>query len=61
MENYSLADLAAVTGANDGFGCGGNGGILSWLLIFALLGGGGLGFGFGGNNRGNYRGPRERI
>lgn len=43
------ADVAAVTRNNDcygdGFGMGG--GWLSWLLIFALIGGNG--FGFGGN------------
>lgn len=43
------ADVAAVTRNNDcygdGFGVGG--GWLSWLLIFALIGGNG--FGFGGN------------
>lgn len=46
------ADVAAVTRNNDcygdGFGMGG--GWLSWLLIFALIGGNGFGF---GGNRGN--------
>lgn len=48
--SYSLADIRAATegnGWNDG--CGMGGGWLSWILIFALLGGGGFGF----NNRGN--------
>ena len=51
MDNLSVADIAAVTRnsdyCNDGMGFGG--GWLSWILIFALLGGGGFGF----NNRGN--------
>lgn len=49
MDNISVSDIAAVTRNNDcygdGFGMGG--GWLSWLLIFALIGGNG--FGFGGN------------
>lgn len=49
--SYSLADIRAATeGNNWGDGCGMGGGFLSWILIFALLGGGGLGFG----NRGNF-------
>lgn len=49
MDNYSLADLAAVTN-NDGF-CGGNGGgWIVWILLFALLGGGGFGWGGRGEN-----------
>lgn len=43
MENFSLADIAAVTG-NEGFG-GMGGGWLAWILLFALFGGGGFGFG----------------
>lgn len=43
MENYSLSDIAAVTG-NEGFG-GMGGGWLAWILLFALFGGGGFGFG----------------
>ena len=47
MDNLSVADIAAVTRnndyCNDGMGFGG--GWLSWILIFALLGGGGFGFG----------------
>ena len=45
MENFSLADIAAVTG-NEGFG-GMGGGWLAWILVFALCGGG---FGFGNRN-----------
>lgn len=52
--NYSLADLAAVTnGNNDGFG---NGGSWAWFLIIILLFAGNWGYGnggfFGGNNGG---------
>lgn len=49
MDNYSLSDLAAVTRDNDGFGGMGGGGWLAWILLFALFGGGG--FGFGGRNQ----------
>lgn len=48
MENYSLSDIRAVTDGNDGFG-GMGGGWFAWILLFALFGGGG--FGFGGGNR----------
>lgn len=48
MYNYSLSDIAAVTG-NEGFG-GMGGGWLAWILLFALFGGNGFGFG----NRGNF-------
>lgn len=44
--NYTLSDIAAVTG--DGMGFGGNNGFL-WLLAILFLGGGGFGW---GNNRG---------
>lgn len=51
MDNISVSDIAAVTRNNDcygdGFGMGG--GWLSWLLIFALIGGNG--FGLGGRNQ----------
>lgn len=47
MENgYSPADYAVMNG-NDGFGMGG-GGFLAWILLFALFGGNG--FGWGGRN-----------
>lgn len=48
MDNYSLSDIAAVTG-NEGFG-GMGGGWFAWILLFALFGGGN-GFGFGGRNQ----------
>ena len=44
---YSPADYAVMNG-NDGFGMGG-GGFLAWILLFALFGGNG--FGFGGNRQ----------
>jgi hypothetical protein len=48
----SAADIAAVVGNknNDGFGWGGDGGLITILLILALFGGGfgGFGGGFGG-------------
>lgn len=47
MENYSLSDIKAVTDG-DGFG-GMGGGWLAWILLFALFGGNG--FGFGGRNQ----------
>ena len=49
--DYTLADLAAATGNNDGFGEGGNGG---WwiLLLFILLGGWNGNRGWGGNGGG---------
>lgn len=48
MENYSLSDIASVTRANDdGFG-GMGGGWFAWILLFALFGGNG--FGWGGRN-----------
>ena len=43
--NYSLSDLAAVTGGN-GLGMGGNGGLLFLIVLFLLIGG------IGGYNRG---------
>lgn len=53
----SPADMRAVLdGSNygDGCGCGMGGGWLSWILIFALLGGGFGGFGGWGNREGNF-------
>jgi hypothetical protein len=44
---YSLSDIAAVT--NDGIGGGMGGGWFAWILLFALFGGNG--FGFGGRNQ----------
>lgn len=50
MENYSLSDIRAATEGNDcGFG-GMGGGWFAWILLFALFGGNGFGF---GGNRGN--------
>lgn len=48
MSEYSLADLRAAVDGGDGFGNMGGGWIV-WILLFALLGGGG--FGFGGNRQ----------
>ena len=45
MENYSLADIAAATGSNDGLFGGGADGILALIIIFVLL--------FGRNGFGN--------
>ena len=57
MENsMSPADMRAVLdGSNCGYGdgCGMSGGWLSWILIFALLGGGFGGYGAFGNRGGN--------
>lgn len=47
IDNFSLSDIAAVTN-NDGMGFGGGSWVV-WILLFALLGGGG--FGFGGRNQ----------
>ena len=53
MSEISLSDIAAVTRDRDncgwGDGCGMGGGWITWILLFALLGGGG--FGFGGRNQ----------
>lgn len=51
----SLADIAAVTRGNDGFGDGG--GWWVWILLFALWGGNG--FGWGGNAN-NFEGAIQR-
>lgn len=46
MENYSLSDIRAATGGDDGFGYGGSG---AWwiiiLFLFVFMGGGLNGFG----------------
>lgn len=48
MDSYSLADIKAVTEGNDcGMGFGGGSWVV-WILLFALLGGNG--FGWGGRN-----------
>lgn len=44
MDSYSLADIRSAVGNNDGFG-GMGGGWFAWILLFALFGGGGFGFG----------------
>jgi len=51
----SAADIAAVVGNKnaDGFGWGGDGGLITILLILALFGGGGFGFGGGFGGWGN--------
>lgn len=48
MSEYSLSDLALATN-NDGFGGNMGGGWFAWILLFALFGGNG--FGFGGRNQ----------
>lgn len=46
MENYSLADISAVTGKDTSvLGGGGSGLWIFALLILLLIGGGGFGFG----------------
>lgn len=49
MDSMSPADMRAVLGDNDGWG-GMGGGWFAWILLFALFGGNGFGF---GGNRGN--------
>ena len=44
MDSYSLADIRSAVGNNDGFG-GMDGGWFAWILLFALFGGSGFGFG----------------
>lgn len=46
MNEYSLQDIATVTGGNRNNGLGGDNGIL-WLLLFILIGGFGNGRGYG--------------
>lgn len=46
MDNYSLSDIRAATGSGDcGWGGGMGGGWIAWILLFALFGGNGFGFG----------------
>lgn len=49
MENYSLSDIRAATEGGDCWGGGMGGGWFAWILLFALFGGNG--FGFGGRNQ----------
>lgn len=49
MDNYSLSDIRAAVDGNDGWGGGMGGGWFAWILLFALFGGNG--FGFGGRNQ----------
>lgn len=53
---YSLADIAAAVGANDGFGNGGN---AWWIILLFLFGFGGFGWGNegGGWGRGGFTSP----
>lgn len=44
MDNYSLSDIRAATG-DCGWGGGMGGGWIAWILLFALFGGNGFGFG----------------
>lgn len=55
MENYSLSDIAAISGNKDGgmFGAGNGGMWIFALLILLLIGGGGF-FGNRGNHPGDY-------
>lgn len=48
IDTYSLADIRAAVDGNDNMGFGGGSWVV-WILLFALLGGGG--FGFGGNRQ----------
>ena len=47
MESMSPADYAAISNSNDGFGMGGA--WFAWIVLFALFGGNGFGFGGRGN------------
>lgn len=48
--DYSLADIKAATENNDCYGGGTGGNWIIWILLFAVLGGNGFGW---GGNRGN--------
>lgn len=58
--NYSLSDIAAVTGRNDGmFGGGGDWG--AWIILFLLFGMFGRGgWGFGGGGSSDFQGYATR-
>lgn len=49
MDSYSLADIRAATEGSDGWGGGMGGGWFAWILLFALFGFGGNGWGRNGN------------
>ena len=53
---YSLSDIAAVTGTNNGRNGGGFGDDWAWIIILLLCGWGNGGFGFGGNGGGGRGG-----
>ena len=48
MENYSLSDIRAAAGNDNGMGAFGGDGLI-WLVVLFLFGFGGFGNGFGGN------------
>jgi hypothetical protein len=50
MDNMSLADIAAVTRNNDGYGMDGGYGMWFWIIIVLFFFCGGNGFGNNGNN-----------
>lgn len=50
MDSYSLADIRAAVDGGDGWGGGMGGGWFAWILLFALFGGNGFGFGGRGGN-----------
>ena len=53
MDNYSLSDIRAATGADNGMGAFGGDGLI-WLVVLFLFGFGGFGNGFG--NRDGFGG-----
>ena len=60
---YSLSDIAAVTGTNNGRGNGGMFGDDGWwiIVLFLIFANGGWGNGFGGNGRTGATTTREEI
>lgn len=50
MDNYSLSDIATATHGGDCWGGGMGGSWFAWILLFALFGFGGNGFGWGNRN-----------